>query len=187
MYKISQVAEILNVPTIHIHEKLIFLKKDLKECIHKKSGITYIDDKGMVVLKKAFESEISEKSHVFDDDKVINVDEVDSNKKDIQTNKLSKIENTYDLKVLELKEKIGQSKSEISKLDFEIKRLDEAFYHYQSILKDDIEWRITEEDKIELASINIANYSEVEENVEYTEKSLKKSLFNALRNKWKNF
>ena len=122
MYKISQVAEILNVPTIHIHEKLIFLKKDLKECIHKKSGITHIDDKGMVILKKAFESEISEKSHVFDEVKKVDILEIDSNDNEQLTNKLSNLENTYDLKVLELKEKIGQSKSEISKLDFEIKR-----------------------------------------------------------------
>ncbi len=35
MYKIRQVAEILNVPTVQIHEKLIFLKKDLKGCIQK--------------------------------------------------------------------------------------------------------------------------------------------------------
>lgn len=184
MYKISQVAEILNVPTIHIHEKLIFLKKDLKECIHKKSGITYIDDKGMVILKKAFESEISEKSHVFDDVKKLELLEIDSNNNDELTNKLSNLENTYDLKVLELKEKIGQSKSEISKLDFEIKRLDDAFNHYQAILKDDLEWRISEEDKLELTSFNNIHSEEEEKEVtESTEKVVKKSLFSSLRNK----
>lgn len=148
MYKISQVAEILNVPTVKIHEKLISLRKDLKECIHKKNSITYIDDKGLIIIKKAFESEVTDKVSVVDRTSEKKADELLESQEDA-TNELTEIESSYDLKVIELKEKIGQSKSQLSKLDIELKRMDDAIVHYQEILKDDMNWRIAAEKKLE--------------------------------------
>lgn len=177
MYKIRQVAEILNVPTVRIHEKLILLRQDLKECIHKKNSITYIDDKGLVIIKKAFESEMHE--HLLDQEPSVDLVHESEEYEDVTgSSKLTDIESSYDMKVIELKEKIGHSKSAINKLDIELKRIDEAIIHYQQLLKDDIDWRIAAEEKLETKS----DESLSEEPIE-SEPTEKKGFFNSFINK----
>ncbi len=54
MYKIREAAKLLNVKTIDIHKKLISLKKELAPHIHKKNGITTIDQEGIDIISLSF-------------------------------------------------------------------------------------------------------------------------------------
>jgi len=181
MYKIRQVAEILNVPTVQIHEKLIFLKNDLKGCIHKKNSITFIDEKGLVMIKKAFESEMIVKVSEPESDEL----ETQSvSMTDDESHKLTEIENTYDLKVIELREKIGHSKSQLNKLDIEIMRLNDAILHYHETLKEDIDIRLLKEEKWEQLPVEAPVNERPESETEIvTETEGKKGFFNSFRSK----
>lgn len=178
MYKIRQVAEILNVSTVQVHEKLIFLKEDLKPYIHKLNSITHIDDKGLVLIKRAFESDDIKKSHSNNnsvDHLITDVDPLS-----ITESELTPIENSYDMKVIELKEKIGHTKSIINKVDLEIKRIDDAINHYHTILEEDFEWRIAQERKLGHLYIDNIN-DEFELNDEMMND--KKNFFNPFKKK----
>ncbi len=54
MYKIREAAKLLNVNTIDIHKKLISLKKELADHVHKKNGITTIDQEGIDIISLSF-------------------------------------------------------------------------------------------------------------------------------------
>ncbi len=54
MYKIREAAKLLNVETIDIHKKLISLKKELANHVHKKNGITTIDQEGIDIISLSF-------------------------------------------------------------------------------------------------------------------------------------
>lgn len=54
MFKIRDVAALLNVPTVEIHKKLISLKQDLREHVVQERGITLIDDEGVQIISRSF-------------------------------------------------------------------------------------------------------------------------------------
>ncbi len=61
MYKIREAAKLLNVETIDIHKKLISLKKELANHVHKKNGITSIDQEGIDIISLSFAGVKTEK------------------------------------------------------------------------------------------------------------------------------
>lgn len=54
MFKIRDVASLLNVPTVEIHKKLISLKQELRDHLHQDRGITFIDDEGVQIISRGF-------------------------------------------------------------------------------------------------------------------------------------
>lgn len=54
MFKIRDVAGLLNVPTVEIHKKLISLKQDLRDHVFQERGITLIDDEGVQIISRGF-------------------------------------------------------------------------------------------------------------------------------------
>ncbi|OQY10652.1 MAG: hypothetical protein B6I28_00565 [Fusobacteriia bacterium 4572_132] len=53
MYKVIEVANMLGVSKVTIYKKMEIYKKELKSHIHKKQNITYIDDKGVDIIKNS--------------------------------------------------------------------------------------------------------------------------------------
>ncbi len=145
MYRIAKLAEILNVATVRIHEKLILYKTELSEHTHKEKGVTYISDQGLLILKHAFEEErlAAAKLTYTTGER----DEAADLKRE-QEGSLSEMDRR-ELELLNLKDRINQSRSELHRLNLESRKLDEAITHYMGILKEDMDKRIREEDQLE--------------------------------------
>lgn len=73
MFKVRDVAGLLNVPTVEIHKKLIGLKQEIKDHVYNEKGITLIDDEGVQMIQRSFLREEvltkgSEESNTSDSD-----------------------------------------------------------------------------------------------------------------------
>ena len=157
MYKIRQVAEILDVPTVQIHEKLISLSKELRQCLYKTNSITYIDESGLVIIKKAFDLEHVENAKIKEAvEKKANsiIEEQPSFEKENGSTSVAVEKNRhYDLRILELKDAITKVRSEIKLLDERIEKIDGVNDGYINVLesivlnKDDLEKLLIEYNK----------------------------------------
>lgn len=145
MYRIAKLAEILNVATVQIHEKLILYKEELSEHTYKEKGVTHISDQGLLILKHAFEEERIAASRLT---YTARERDSDADSKREQEGSLSEMDRR-ELELLNLKDRINQSRSELHRLNLESRKLDEAIAHYMGILKEDMDKRIREEDQLE--------------------------------------
>lgn len=143
MYRIAKLAEILNVTTVKIHEKLILYKSELSSHTCKENGVTLISDQGLLILKHAFEEEKIEASKLTYS---AQTGEFEQRRESEGT--LSEMDRR-ELELLSLKDRLNQSRSELHRLNIESKKLDEAIFHYMSTLKEDMDKRIREEDQLE--------------------------------------
>lgn len=55
MYRVIEVARMLGVSKVTIYKKIHKNKKLLKDCIHLRSNITYVDDQGVAIIKDLIE------------------------------------------------------------------------------------------------------------------------------------
>ncbi len=55
MYRVIEVAKLLGVSKVTIYKKINKNKKELKNHIHTRSNITYIDDEGVDIIKSTIE------------------------------------------------------------------------------------------------------------------------------------
>ena len=78
---VAQISEELGFSKVTIYNKINSLKSDLKGCISKKKGITYINSKGLSIIRASLGLNI-------DDDALINDDDI----------KAASIDNSEDLK-----------------------------------------------------------------------------------------
>ncbi len=143
MYRIAKLAELLGVRTVQIHEKLILHRGELAPFSYKEKGVTMISDPGLLILKHAFEAERLEAEKLTYS---AVPGEPDSRADD--SGSLSELDRR-ELELLNLKDRLNQSRNELYRLNMESKRLDEAISHYMCILKDDFDKRIREEDQLE--------------------------------------
>lgn len=143
MYRIAKLAELLNVTTVQIHEKLILHKTELAPHSHKESGVTVLSDSGLLILKHVFEEEqlLAAKQAAYEETALKSTPE------DIP-GALSEIDRR-ELELLNLKDRVNQSRSELHRLNMESRKLDEAILHYMGILKEDFDRRIRQEDQLE--------------------------------------
>ncbi len=134
MYKIRDVAKLLNVNTVEIHKKIISLKSDLSGHVVKESGITRIDDKGIEIISRSFlsngETEIISQN-VSDD----------LEKTDLKPNSVHEIveegiEDLEDASVLKIKSRINEVKSQITSLDQDIYRETKKIKEYSEQLNE---------------------------------------------------
>lgn len=142
MYRIAKLAELLNVTTVQIHEKLILYKAELAPYMHKESGITQMSDSGLLILKHVFEEEQLAITRLPYEDAEKSEASEDSN------GSLSEIDRR-ELELLNLKDRLNQNRSELHRLNMESRKLDEAITHYMSMLKEDFDKRIRQEDQLE--------------------------------------
>ena len=52
LYTVAELSDMLGFSKVTIYNKINSLKTDLKPCIKHKKGITYIDDKGVLIIKR---------------------------------------------------------------------------------------------------------------------------------------
>lgn len=143
MYRIARLAELLNVSTVQIHEKLILFKTELSPYSHKENGVTVISDPGLLILKHVFEEELLAMTKLNYDEKLAETDNCES-----MQGSLSEIDRR-ELELLNLKDRLNQNRSELHRLNMESRKLDEAISHYMTILKEDFDKRIHQEDQLE--------------------------------------
>ncbi len=55
MYRVIEVAKMLGVSKVTVYKKINKNKKQLKNHVHTRSNITYIDDVGIEIIKKTIE------------------------------------------------------------------------------------------------------------------------------------
>lgn len=143
MYRIAKLAELLNVSTVQIHEKLIAFREELAPFCHKEKGITLVSDPGLLQLKHIFEKESLEKAQNEPPSSA-----PEESVEEEATGALSEIDRR-ELELLNLKDRLNQSRSELHRLNLESRKLDEALLHYMNILKEDLDKRIRQEDQLE--------------------------------------
>lgn len=141
MYRIARLAELLNVTTVQIHEKLILHKEELASCMEKENGITLVTDGGLLILKHIFEQERIEASSIIFDVEI-------PERLEEKSGSLSPMDKR-ELELLNLRDRISSTRSELHRLNIEGRKLDEAIAHYMSLLKEEISRRIREEDQLE--------------------------------------
>lgn len=143
MYRIARLAELLNVTTVQIHEKLILFRSELSPHSHKENGITEINDSGLLILKHIFEAErLNAAALIYDTDS----DETISSGN--VSGSLSETDRR-ELELLNLKDRVNQNRSELHRLNMESRKLDDAISHYMNILKEDFDKRMIQEDQLE--------------------------------------
>lgn len=142
MYRIAKLAELLNVTTVEIHEKLIVYRAELADYMQKENGIIQISDPGLLILKHVFEEEQLTRS------KLPAEGTKDASPSEEISGSLSEIDRR-ELELLNLKDRLNQNRSELHRLNMESRKLDEAIMHYMNILKEDLDKRIRQEDQLE--------------------------------------
>ena len=123
MYKIKQVAEMLNIETVVIHEKLILFRELLEPHVIRKNGVIYIKHDGVQFIAQSIETDPNEEdaNQLLSDDQVETFDEHKS------------------LDMQHLKERMNTLKREINKTDLSLKRQEDAISHYQQMINEDLE------------------------------------------------
>jgi len=153
VYRIAKLAELLNVATVQIHEKLIMHKAELSPYCHKENGITVISDPGLLILNHVFEEErlaLSQLSY--------NIEPAETDGNEDSEGALSEIDRR-ELELLNLKDRLNHNRSELHRLNLDSRKLDEAILHYMNILKEDFDKRIRQEDQLE-GSIRLQKQTE---------------------------
>jgi len=138
MYKISQVAKVLDVSTVTIHEKLINNRSEFAEYIHKKNSITYIDTDGVKLLSRLIDNEHHTRIDT-ESKEVKNPEESD----DVSLLTVEEEE----MITFKLKERLSLLKTDLKKLEIEINKKDNAIEHYLGILDEDMDWLVQLEEK----------------------------------------
>ena len=134
MYKVKQIADMLDVETVLIHELLISYREELSPNVVKKNSITYIDYDGYQILKdlvQNFKDKIIDGTDLNEKVKVDNLIHFDTD------NSINGLPSNYSKlieDIEEVKNKISNLKQEINRVDIMINREEEALSHYRGIL-----------------------------------------------------
>lgn len=141
MYRIARLAELLNVSTVRIHEQLILHKDDLAPHCTKVNGVTHVTDQGLLLLK-----------HVLEEERLaaerLSFEAAEPGPEEPAEGGLS-LTDRRELELLNLRDRINQSRSELHRLNLESRKLDDAIQHYMTLLKEDFNRRIRQEDQLE--------------------------------------
>jgi len=145
MYKIGEVANLLNVEKVVIFEKLISKSKDIEAHIVKEKGITYFTDFGVEVMNALIyglpipeetKKELILESTVATEDLKDELDEDYISSEDIKR---------INEERARIKKEIMVCRNNLIAIDGQHVQLDEALKHYQEMIKEDLDWiRIAE-------------------------------------------
>lgn len=143
MYKIGEVANMLNVEKVVIFEKLISKSKEIEPYITKEKGITYFSDFGVQVMNALIyglpiPEEVVEAPEIISDESSTSVETDDDLISDEDIRSINE-ERTR------IKNEIMACRNKLMELDGQHKQVDEAIRHYQNQIKEDTDWiRIAE-------------------------------------------
>lgn len=148
MYKIGEVANMLNVEKVIIFEKLISKAKEIEPYIIKDKGITYFTDFGVEVMnaliyggpmpkEKENENELENSDDISeyldtDDNDYISSDDI----KSINDERAR------------IKKEIMACRNRLIELDGQHKQIDEIIQHYHNMLKEDMDFIRVAENKL---------------------------------------
>lgn len=136
MYKVKQIAEMLDVETVFIHEVLINYRDELAANVIKKNSITYIDYDGYQRIKQIVKDSHKEDDIVTKlDDSVSNNYDAITSQQELSNTQPESLKKYYD-DIDEIRNKISYLKQEISRLDIMSNREEEALIYYRKLLSD---------------------------------------------------
>lgn len=141
MYKISEVANMLNVEKVVIFEKLISKSKELEPYITKEKGITYFTDFGVEVINALIDG------RPIPSQPVDIVEDVNQETESVYEEEFISDDDIRSINEerARIKKEIMNHRNKLMDLDGQHKQLDEALRHYQNMLKEDLAWiRIAE-------------------------------------------
>ena len=147
MYKIGEVANMLNVEKVIIFEKLISKAKEIEPYITKEKGITYFSDFAVEVMNALIYGGPMPKEQI----------EVEPEDSDQVSEHLGAEENDYisndDIKNINderarIKKEIMACRNKLIELDGQHKQIDEIIQHYHSMLKEDMDYIRIAENKL---------------------------------------
>jgi DNA repair ATPase RecN len=127
MYKVKQIADMLGVETVVIHEKLIVLRDQLSIHINRNNGVIYLDEEGYRILSH----EILKNIKMADQSSRVE-------KESILTNVVTE-KDDFNSNLMQMKDRISHLKQEINKCDMQILRAEEALNHYMNQMNIDME------------------------------------------------
>ena len=164
LYKISEVAGKLNVETYVIFEKLLTHADLFKEHTQKVHSINYIDDVGIEIIKALIEGK--SKSEILSGinnreplDEPEEMESTEVNDEPIESNFSQEMEDEdwlteedlvlIDAEKQKLRDEIGQLRRQLIQYDSELKRLDDAILNYQILMREDVDYLLETEEKLE--------------------------------------
>mgnify|MGYP003781737365 CR=1 FL=1 len=68
LYTVAEISEMLGFSKVTIYNKINSLKSGLKGCISRKKGITYINSKGLLIIRESLGLKVDEDTLINDDD-----------------------------------------------------------------------------------------------------------------------
>lgn len=138
LYTVSEIAQEIGLSKVTIYNKINALQSQLKPYIKHKKGIQYIDDEGLLIIKKACGLEVT--------DEPLNETAADKDHSPAASNGVNQFENI--LKTLEslndnlnsdyiqsLKDQIEHLKGEISTKNEQLQAKDELLKNFQVMLQ----------------------------------------------------
>lgn len=164
MFKISEVAGKLNVETYVIFEKLLTHAELLKDHTQKIHSISYIDEQGIEIIHALIEGRNPEKVVSFQTEEVIEtqseeIEEAASSDMERVTSTAQEEEDEdwlteddfilIDSEKAKLRDEVSQLRQQLIQYDSELKRLDDAFANYQILMREDVDYLMELEEKLE--------------------------------------
>lgn len=147
MYKIGEVANMLNVEKVIIFEKLISKAKEIEPYITKEKGITYFSDFGVEVMNALIYGGPMPKEKVEEvlEESVAVSEQVDTEESDYISNDDIKSINDERARI---KKEIMTCRNKLIELDGQHKQMDEIIQHYHHMLKEDMDYIKVVENKL---------------------------------------
>jgi len=134
MYKVKQIADMLDVETVLIHELLIRYREELSPSVVKKNSITYIDYDGYQIIKELVQKNTPISTNQLPKAETQKVELVIQNETDSYINNLPSNYKKFIDDIEEIKDKISKLKQEMSRVDILINREEEALSYYRGII-----------------------------------------------------
>lgn len=145
LYTVAELSDMLGFSKVTIYNKINSLKTDLKPCIKHKKGITYIDDKGVLIIKRdlgliEYESTLNSKDKFKVDDSVNNEDLKQFKELNILVKTLKEeVKTGQDEHTKSLLNQIELLKSELNKKDDQINNTLRLLENSQILLRENKE------------------------------------------------
>lgn len=175
MYKISEVAEMLEIEKVKVFEALIVHDDVLSPFVIKERHLSYITEDGVKKLEKVLfgiEPEIEEDIIIVEEKEKEKDDEEDDDEIDIvfEEDHLDQFIKRNEDKKNQLRNEIIDLKRQINTLDKELRMKDDAIIHYLKLFSEDLKWINQLEEKNTLTKTEVSY-----------EEEKKSSFFNRLK------
>lgn len=135
MYKVIEVANMLNVSKVTIYKKMTQLKKELKPYVKKKKNITYIEAEGIEIIKNSLAQFADEQQPQLSE---LEIKKVEEAKKELESElqvKNEEIERIATNHVMELENQLEYLNQQIRLKEESLKSKTELVENFKWIVK----------------------------------------------------